>query len=102
MNQPSEVGGWEAGGSLSHPSKGERRVAERGVCSAVGGIQIRPQQGPFSIDSSGSLVKEMGKLRPRNRGGDLTKVMQQVAGKGQAHPPFQTRPTAATDLMPRG
>lgn len=57
---------------------------------------------PFSIDSSGSLVKEMGKLRPRNRGEDLTKVMQQVAGKGQAHAPFQTRPTAATDLMPRG
>lgn len=57
---------------------------------------------PFSIDSSGSLVKEMGKLRPRNRVGDLTKVMQQVAGKSQAHPPFQTRPTAATCLMPRG
>ena len=51
MNQPSKVGSWEAGGSLSHPPSGARRVgdkgrvAERGDCSAVGRIQVRPQQG---------------------------------------------------------
>lgn len=49
-------------------------VAEREACSAAGRIQVMPQQGlsgdsgclPFIIgaDYPGSLVKEMGKLRP--------------------------------------
>lgn len=51
MNQPSKVGNWKAGGSLSHPPRraggmgDEGRVAERGDCSAVGRIQVRPQRG---------------------------------------------------------
>lgn len=41
----------------------------------------------IGVDSSGSLVKEMRKLRPRDPGGgNLTKVMQQVVGKGQEGP----------------
>lgn len=102
MNQPIEVrrlGGW---GLSESPFK------ERGARSVVGRIQVRPQQGlsgrwrPSSVDSFGSLVKEMGKLRPRNRGGDLTKVIQQVVDKGHAHPRVQTRPTAAAHLPSGG
>lgn len=112
MNQPNEVGRLGAWGSLSHLARGEGRDAEKGTQSGVGKIQVRPQRGLSGLWLSSHHYRcrffwqpcqgdEKTEAQKSGRG-NLTKVMQQVVGKGQerpkAHPLVQTRPTAAADL----
>lgn len=69
---------------------------------AIGTLAVFPPSSVLILLAV--LVKEMRKLKPRNRGGESHQghaaSCWQRPGEAQAHPLVQTRPPAAADLTP--